>query len=106
MPSMECEINKIYINLQCTIGLLSKYHMFMYHRIDHLRIKLMINVKALYNYTNIDLKLWNISNGPMHYNSRYMCIQLTSVLNSVIIPQQFNPPISKSSRTCNEFTCV
>jgi len=70
MPSMECEINKIYINLQCTIGLLSIYHMFMYHRIDHLRIKLMINV----NYTNIDLKLWNILHGPMHYKIIVTCV--------------------------------
>jgi len=35
-----------------------------------------------------------------------MCIQLTHVSYSVVITWQSNPPISKSSRPCNEFKSV
>jgi len=38
--------------------------------------------------------------------TKYMCIQWTRVLYSVVITQQSNPPISQFISPCNDFTSV
>ena len=55
---------------------------------------------------NIDLKLGNILDRPMHYEIGVTCLFIDTryKCNSAVITQQsFNPPISKFSRRCNKF---
>ena len=66
----------------------------------HFRVNISTHSSCLM-YTNIDLKLQNKLHGPMHYK-----IGVTRDIYSVVITLQSNPPVSKFSSLCNEFSSV
>jgi len=44
-------------------------------------------------FTNIDLKLWNKSLGPMHYKIGVTCVFNGHKINTVVTTRKSNPPI-------------